>query len=256
MGALDTPLWTLLIPSFLLIAILYSSVGHGGASGYLATLALTGFARPETTPVVLVLNILVAATAFVQYLRAGHFRLRLLLPFVVTSLPGAFIGGMIPVSEKVYAGLLGSALLAAAFRFLFLSRLVVDASPAGGEKEPTYRIGLPVGLLLGTLSGMVGVGGGIFLSPLLLLFHWADAKETAAVSSAFIVLNSLSGLAAHLFRGTTPAEGLLFPLAATVLIGGYIGSSLGAKRFSLLSLQRLLGGVLMIAGFKLFGKLW
>lgn len=251
---MDGDFWTLLIPSIFLVAVLYSSVGHGGASGYLAVLALAGFARPEITPVVLVLNILVAVTGFVQYYLAGYFLPRLLLLFVVTSIPGAFIGGMIPVSEKVYAGLLGAALLAAAFRFLFLSRLVTAPTRSGGG--PTYRTGLPIGLLLGILSGMVGVGGGIFLSPLLLLLGWADAKETAAVSSAFIVLNSLSGLAAHFLRGNPPAGELLFPLAVTVLIGGYAGSSMGARRLSLLSLQHLLGVVLLVAGLKLVGKLW
>jgi uncharacterized membrane protein YfcA len=243
-----------LLPGVLLIAVLYSSVGHGGASGYLALLVLAGFARSEVTPVVLILNVMVAATSFFNYWKAGNFAPRLLLPFAVTAIPAAFAGGLITVSDRLYAGLLGGTLVVAALRFLLLARVVSPTFVAGAS--PRCSLALPVGGVLGFLSGMVGVGGGIFLSPLLLLLGWADAKKTAAVSSAFIVLNSLSGLAAHLFRGA-PVDGhLLVPLAACVLLGGAIGSSMGARRLSLLSLQRLLGTVLMVAGLKLVGLFW
>ncbi|MBI4715705.1 MAG: sulfite exporter TauE/SafE family protein [Nitrospirae bacterium] len=246
---MNPDLWSILIPGIFLIAALYSSVGHGGASGYIAILALAGFARPEITPVVLVLNILVAATGFAQYRSAGHFRPALLLPFVAGSIPGSFIGGMISVSEAIYGGILGAALLASAGRFLLLPRLVA-VGRGRGDGIP-WGIGLPVGLLLGILAGIAGIGGGVFLSPLLLLMGWADAKKTAAVSAAFIVLNSISGLLAHFLKGSLLNGELLIPLAAAVVVGGFLGSFLGARRLPQVRIQQLLGVVLLAAGLKL-----
>ena len=246
--------WVVLILGALLVAILYSSVGHGGASGYLALLVLAGFARPEITPVVLVLNILVASIGFVSYQRAGHFSSALLLPFAAGSVPAAFVGGMLAVDDHVYRLILGYALLVSAIRFLLVPSVAAPSRPI-----PTGRlwgIGLPVGGVLGLLAGMVGIGGGIFLSPLLLLMGWADVKRTAAVSAAFIVLNSSTGLAAQLLRGGSLDWELALPLLAVVAIGGAIGSFLGATRFSLLALQRLLGLVLASAGLKLITELW
>jgi uncharacterized membrane protein YfcA len=248
------PVWVVLILGALLVAVLYSSVGHGGASGYLALLVLAGFARPEITPVVLVLNILVASIGFFSYHRAGHFSPALLVPFVVTSIPAAFVGGMLAVDDRAYRLILGYALVASAIRFLLVPSVAAPSRPI-----PTGRlwgIGLPVGAVLGLLAGMVGIGGGIFLSPLLLFMGWADAKRTAAVSAAFIVLNSLTGLAAQLLRGGSLDWGLALPLLAVVAVGGAIGSFLGATRFSLLALQRLLGLVLVVAGLKLIAELW
>lgn len=251
---MPVPLWPGLIFGVFVVAALYSSVGHGGASGYLAVLVLAGFARPDVTPVVLILNILVAGIGFINYRRAGHFSSRLLLPFLVTSMPGAFIGGMIGLSDRAYAVIVGYTLLAAACRFLAFSRVTV----AGREASPRliWTVGPPIGLALGLLAGMVGVGGGIFLSPLLLIMGWADAKRTGAVSAAFILANSLTGLVGQLARGAAVDGGLLAPLLVTALIGGVLGSSLGASRLSLLTLQRLLGVVLAIAGLKLVAHLW
>lgn len=243
-----------LLPALFLIAVLYSSVGHGGASGYLALLVLAGYARPDITPVVLLLNIAVASTAWLHYARAGYFSAQLLFPLVITSIPAAFLGGMIPLSERLYSALLGFTLLIAALRFLFLKRILNPEETTG--TLCSKRWSLPLGALLGLLAGMVGVGGGIFLSPLLLFLRWADAKKTAAISAAFIVLNSISGLSAHLLQGTTIDWALFSSVAATIFIGGFVGSFLGAWRLSLLSLQQLLGSVLAIASFKLIIKLW
>lgn len=247
------PAWAVLIIGVLVIAVLYSSVGHGGASGYLAVLVLVGFARPAMTPVVLLLNLVVAGIGFTVYHRAGHFSHRLLVPFAVTSVPAAALGAMIPVDERVYAGVLGSALLLAACRFLLLPRPVVSHTAAD---DRVWIVGPPIGFALGLLAGMVGIGGGIFLSPLLLLMGWADAKRTGAVSAGFIVVNSISGLTVHLVRGAALDWSVAVPLLATVAVGGVIGSSLGATRFSLVALQRLLGVVLAMAGLKLTARLW
>lgn len=235
-------------------ALLYSSVGHGGASGYLAVLVLAGYARPEITPVVLTLNIAVASTGLFHYARAGYFSFKLLKPLVITSIPAAFVGGMIPLNDRIYSALLGFTLLIAALRFLFIAHIFQARKSAPLISDKTWA--LPVGAVLGLLAGMVGVGGGIFLSPLLLFLGWADAKKTAAVSAAFIVLNSISGLTAHLVQGTRIDWSLLSSIAVTIYIGGFIGSFVGAWRLSLRTLQQLLGSVLAIASFKLIIKIW
>jgi uncharacterized protein len=236
------------LPLFLIAAMLYSSVGHGGASAYLGILVLTGYARPEIAPLVLVLNILVTTTGVVNYYRAGHFSLKLLLPFIATSIPAAFLGGMLELSADAFSSILGFTLFAASLRFLFLTR-AVEMRPSVGSVVSS-GVGLPVGFILGFLAGLIGIGGGIFLSPLILFLGWADAKKTAAVSAGFIILNSTSGLLAHLFRETMNWQ-LLIPLALMVLIGGQIGSWWGAFRLAPVTLQRLLGIVLAGASLKL-----
>ena len=238
---------------FLIAAVLYSSVGHGGASAYLAILILSGFERASIAPMVLVLNIIVTLMGLTNYYRAGHFRLNLLLPFIITSIPGAFIGGMLDLPAKVFSGILGFTLLAAGLRFLLFTKHI-QTRPSLGSAI-TYGVGLPAGFLLGFLAGMVGVGGGIFLSPLLLMLGWTDAKKTAAVSAAFILLNSSSGLLAHLLT-KTPDWGLLLPLAAVVIIGGQLGSWYGARKIPAVKLQQLLGFVLLVASIKLIRELF
>jgi uncharacterized protein len=242
-----------LLPLFLITAMLYSSVGHGGASAYLGIFVLTGYARPEIAPLVLVLNILVTTTGVVNYYQAGHFSFKLLLPFIATSIPAAFLGGMLKLSADAFSSILGMTLLAASLRFLFLAQ-AVEARPFVGSVV-TYGAGLPIGFMLGFLAGLIGIGGGIFLSPLILFLGWADAKKTAAVSAGFIILNSTSGLMAHILRETMNWP-LLIPLAIMVLIGGQLGSWWGAFRLAPVTLQRLLGIVLLGASLKLLGQLW
>ncbi len=244
-------LWLILL--ICLLAGIYASVGHGGASGYLAVLVLAGFARPDITPVVLAMNIFVATTSFLNYRQAGHFSPRLLIPFVVVSIPASFVGGMITVNDTIYSGVLGGALFVAAFRFFFLPGIVRRKEKTNNPLS--WSVSLPVGGLLGFLSGVVGVGGGIFLSPLMLLMGWADARKTGATSAAFIVLNSTSGLSAHLLKGTPFDWSLFIPLVGSAFIGGFIGSFIGARHLSLIRLQQLLGGVLAVAGFKLLLRL-
>jgi uncharacterized protein len=241
--------WELLL-LFFIVAFLYSSVGHGGASGYLALFALFGIATPAIAPVALTLNIIVAGTSFWQFRRGGYFSWSMLWPFVATSIPAAFIGGFIPVPQSLFSFILGVALLLAAARIFFLT------TPQ--KLEATRNVPLSWSLLLGgglgALSGMIGIGGGVFLSPIVLLARWADVQKTAALSSAFIVLNSLSGLAGHLSRSHGDMEGLA-PLVGAVLLGGAVGSHMGAFAFQPRILQGVLGLVLLVAGAKLVGKL-
>ncbi len=235
---------TLILVAVFFVAILYSSVGHGGASGYLAVMALFAIAPEITRPTALTLNLFVASIATVQYYRAGYFSWRLFLPFAAASIPMAYIGGTIQLPTNVYKIVLGVVLLLAAVR------LAWNFAGEDETSEPPIWLALIIGAVLGMLSGLVGVGGGIFLTPLLLLLHWAGAKKAAAVSALFIFVNSAAGLI-----GAWPQmPPLPTPVWAWILAaigGGIIGSTLGAKRFDSLTLRRLLAAVLVFAGFKL-----
>ena len=242
----DPLLVALLLGLVFFVAVAYSSVGHGGASGYLAVLSFFGLAPAAMAPSALCLNLLVSGTSFVSYRRAGHFAVRLLWPFLLTSIPFAFLGGLAPVSARAYLIILAAALVFAAYR------LLVMAPPQEESfiRVPPLWVALPVGAAIGFASGVIGVGGGIFLSPLLILLKWADAKRTAAVSAAFIWLNSLAGLYGQLLKNPVDWMGLL-PLVAVAFAGGLVGSYLGARRFRGLWLRRVLGVVLLVATVKL-----
>ena len=235
------------LPFVLAGALLYTSVGHGGATVYLAILTLAGFATGPLVTTILALNILAASVAFVAFSQAGHLRLRLLLPFVVTSVPAAYLGGQLPLSGRAQAILLGVVLLVAGARLLLVRRLPTWRVP---QTKALLYVGGPIlGAILGFFAGATGIGGGIFLSPVLLLMGWADVREAGSVASAFIVLNSIAGLAAKLPR--TPLDAaLLAPLAVVVLLGALVGSFLGARRLPPQTLQALLGVVLVVAGAK------
>jgi uncharacterized membrane protein YfcA len=231
---------------FLVAALLYSSVGHAGASGYLAAMALMGVEPAVMKPTSLALNILVSTITTIQFARAGHFRWRLFWPFAVTSIPFAFIGGRIGLPGEWYKGLVGVVLLFSAWRLLVATRSTAD----GEVRPPRLPLALGVGAGLGLLSGLTGTGGGIFLSPLFLLCRWADARKTSAVSAAFILVNSISGISGLISKaGTLPPAVPLW--AASVIVGGLIGSYLGARRLQTRTLRRLLAVVLLIAGGKL-----
>lgn len=237
-----------LYPLFFLVALLYSSVGHGGASGYLALFALFGATTPAIAPVALVLNILVASTSFWRYRASGHFSWRMLLPFVLFSVPAAFVGGALHLSQQFFSLILGGALALSAFRILILrGNEEIAREPA---QRTLWTAGLPTGALLGMLSGITGIGGGVFLSPILVITRWATVKQSAALASAFIVLNSISGLIGQLTRTSLDAATVL-PLAAVVVAGGATGSSIGAERLRARWLQIILSVVLLSAGGKL-----
>ncbi|MFQ5778401.1 MAG: sulfite exporter TauE/SafE family protein [Terriglobia bacterium] len=244
----DPLLLALLLVLVFLVAIAYSSVGHGGASGYLAVLSFFGLAPAAMAPSALCLNLLVAGISFRAYWRAGHFAFRLLWPFLLTSVPAAFLGGLTEVPLRVYMVLLAAVLIFAAFRLL-------TAVPPPQEERfirvPPLAAALPVGAGIGFLSGIIGVGGGIFLSPLLILLKWADTKRTAAASAAFIWINSAAGLYGHLRRQESLDWTALLWLVAAAFAGGLVGSYLGAQRFRGLWLRRILGVVLLVATIKL-----
>ena len=238
-----------LLPILLLVAIvaaLYASVGHGGASGYLAVLSLFAFAPASMSSTALALNVLVSALSFYSFARAKHFRFPLSWPFVVASVPLAFVGGLIQVSDRSYFLLLALALLFAAYRMWWSA-----SSPAtAAMRVPAISISLATGGGIGLLSGIVGVGGGIFLSPLMILMRWADPKQTAALSAFFILVNSIAGIAGRIARGGFELTATM-PLVIAAAAGGFVGSYIGAEKFSGLMLRRVLAAVLVIAAAKL-----
>lgn len=239
---MDGPPLTLAIG---LAAFLYSSVGHGGASAYLAVLALVGTAPAVMRPTALLLNVLVAGIGTVQFARRGHLRWRLAAPFVVAGIPMAYLGGRAAIPADAYRPLLGAVLLLAAARFL-----LVRHAPDAARATPRPGVALLVGGGLGLLAGLSGVGGGIFLSPLLLLLGWADLRTTAATSALFIVVNSLAGLAGFVHAGGA-LPGTAWPWLAAAAVGGAAGSRLGSGPLDRRALRALLAAVLAVAGAKL-----
>ncbi|MCZ7398623.1 MAG: sulfite exporter TauE/SafE family protein [Candidatus Methanoperedens sp.] len=226
--------------------LLYSSVGHAGASGYLAAMALFGLAPDIMKPTALLLNILVATIATFQFHRAGYFSWNIFWPFALGSIPFAFIGGALSLPGSFYKQVLGIVLLFAAYRlFQYRHSAATDAF----KPVPVFWAVI-FGAGIGLLSGAIGVGGGIFLSPLLLFMGWARTKETAGVSAAFILVNSIAGISGHL-ASVKFLPDVIYPWAFAAVLGGIIGSSLGSRRFVNATLYRLLAVVLVIAGAKL-----
>ncbi len=235
----------LLAALFFAAALLYSSVGHAGASAYLAAMALIGLPPDVMRPTALVLNLFVAGIVVVRFTRAGHLPWRELLPLVLGSIPAAFIGGGIELPGEIYRPLVAIVLLAGAWR--------LATAPAAGEDVPTgvpLLPGILAGAAIGLLAGLTGTGGGIFLTPLLVLAGWAATRDAAGLSGAFILANSLAGLAGLASGGVTLPSALPVWIAA-VVAGGLIGSWLGAARYSVLGLRRALAVVLVIAAGKL-----
>jgi len=234
----------LIVLAVFIVAILYSSVGHGGASGYLAVMALLGVAPGITRPTALVLNVFVASIGTIQFYRAGFFSWRIFLPFAVTSIPFAFIGGMIQLPASVYKIILGAVLILAAMR------LAWKFTPDSNIEAPKIWLASLIGAIMGLLSGLIGVGGGIFLTPVLLLMNWAETKQAAGISAMFILVNSIAGLTGNYSQVSKLPSNVWFWIAAAV-VGGIIGSTLGSTRFNSLTLRRVLAFVLLFAGVKL-----
>jgi uncharacterized membrane protein YfcA len=226
-------------------AVLYSSVGHGGASGYLAAMALFGVPAPVTKPAALVMNIAVAAIGAIRFGHRGLVPWRLLVPLCLGSIPAAALGGFISLPIRTHRILLGVVLLFAAARLW-----MHDERRTARREPPPALLRVLVGGVLGLVSGLTGVGGGIFLSPLLILTGWEETRRTAGASAAFILVNSVSGLAGHLAAGRAIPAGVAV-LAPVAVAGGLIGAGLGATRLPTLVLRRLLAVVLVVAGLKL-----
>jgi uncharacterized protein len=226
------------------VALLYSAVGHAGASGYLAVLSLFSVAPEVMKPTALALNILVATIGSVQFFRAGHFRWSLFWPFAVLAVPMAFVGGGIALPTNSFKLLVGLVLLFSALRF------VLDPRDPEQAQAPSLPVAIGSGGALGLLAGLTGTGGGIFLTPLLLLMRWAHAKHAAAISALFILVNSSAGLLGNLARGGELPRPALALLGA-VALGGTAGSYLGSRRLPVPTIKRLLALVLLGAGAKL-----
>lgn len=247
---------------FFAMAALYSSVGHGGASGYLAVMGLFGFAPAVMRPTALALNIIVALVAAARFHRAGHFVWKLFWPFAVVSIPAAFAGGAMTLPVRGYRILVGVVLLyAAAWMFRSTWKLQPlshndsetrsrSLEDSARSRAPKLWAALPVGLTIGLLSGLTGVGGGIFLSPIILYMGWAGTRETSAVAAAFILVNSIAGFLGNLSGVRQLPAGIAF-LAAAVLAGGWLGASYGSSHAPTPVLRRILSLVLVIAGVKL-----
>lgn len=233
-----------LAAAIFVVAVLYSSVGHAGASGYIAVLTLFGLGVEEVRPAALTLNILVAAVGFIQWWRGGHFVWSLFWPFALLSVPAAFLGGWLSVPAQYLSILIGLVLWFSAWRLLHRKEDSPDTA------RPVRPVAVASGAGIGFLSGLTGTGGGIFLTPLMLFCRWAKVKEAAAVSALFILLNSSSGLAGYVKSGRELPD-FAWPLAVVVAVGGFIGSRLGSRHLPVRGIAVLLAVVLVIAGTKL-----
>lgn len=225
-------------------AILYSSVGHGGASGYLAAMALFGLDPALMKPAALTMNIFVTMLVLSRLSRAGHFNWRLFIPFIIASIPMAFIGGAYTLNSSAYKVIVGLALILAMWRML----IIVENDDK--IRMPKTWVALFVGGILGFISGLTGVGGGIFLSPLLLMFNWANMRGSAAIAAAFILVNSIAGLAGYTTTAHQWPDGIPV-LVVTAILGGLIGSEICLRRLAPNQLRKVLAIVLAIAGAKM-----
>ena len=231
---------------FLIVATLYSSVGHAGSSGYLAIMALLSFAPDSIKPTSLILNIIVASIASVKYIKEGYFDKKIFLPFVLSAIPMAFLGGYItlnPIYFKLVAGL-----------FLVISAILMIVRENTESKETLikkmpYHYGLGIGGIIGLISGLIGVGGGIFLSPIIISANWTTVKKASGVAALFILCNSLAGLSGHIIGLNKIDHNIIYWIIA-VITGGLIGSHLGTIKFNNKIIIACLFLVLLLAGLK------
>jgi uncharacterized membrane protein YfcA len=229
---------------FFTVAFLYASVGHGGASGYLALMALLGFSSLVMKPTALLLNVMVSLIAFISFYKAKHFKSTLLWPLIAGSIPFAFIGAIMPISDSAYKKLLGVVLL------LSIVRLIWTKSNQEIKQEPKWPILFVIGASIGLVSGMIGMGGGILLSPILLLMGWSTMKQTAAISAIFIFLNSIAGIIGQMKTGFDLSPQIL-SIIVFVLIGGSAGAYYGAEKLPVKGMKLVLALVLVMAAGKL-----
>lgn len=229
---------------FFVVAFLYASVGHGGASGYLAVMALLGFSSAVMKPTALLLNVLVSLIAFISFYRAKHFKQQLLWPLIAASIPFAYLGSVIPVSELLYKKILGLGLL------LSIIRLVMNSAEKPLSPRPKWYVLFVIGAAIGLVSGMIGMGGGILLSPILLLMGWSTQKQTAAISAIFIFLNSMAGIAGQLKTGFYLGPQII-TIIMVVLAGGALGAYIGAEKLKASNMKYILAAVLIMAAVKL-----
>jgi uncharacterized protein len=236
----------LLVPLIFLAALLFSSVGHGGASAYLATFALIGMAPAPMRPAALCLNVLVASIGLYKFYKVQAFDWQLFWPIALTSVPAAFLGGQMTLPNPIYKTLVGLCLIYAAYTIFVQANKIDDL-----EVQPVSKlVQMSLGAGLGFLAGLTGVGGGIFLSPILLFFRWAKTKVISGVAAAFILVNSISGLFGFLSKSQTLPNGLVWWALAAV-IGGLIGAEYGSKKLANPVIRKILAFVLVFAGSKM-----
>ncbi len=231
------------------VAFLYASVGFGGATGYLAVMSFFSLPPQLMASTALLLNVFVSSISFLNYARAGYFRGRLLWPFLLASLPAAFLGGYVRLPDDRYTLLLYGVLTFVMLKMLFFSQPEDEAVPL---RPLVLPVAFLTGAMIGLLSGMVGIGGGIFLSPVIVLARWGRVKEAAASSAAFIFLNSVSGLVGRIAGGNFVYDPLILTLLPAGVLAALGGAYLGARRFSSVWVRRLLGVVLLLAILRFF----
>lgn len=235
-----------LTAAFFVVALLFSSVGHAGATGYLAVMALVGVEPQLMRPTALSLNIVVAVIGTWQFTRAGYFRWKLFWPFAVTSIPAAYLGGQVVLPSSVYKPVVGAVLIVSAIRFLATARYADQDKIVPPQLLPR----LLIGGALGFAAGLTGIGGGVFLSPLMLWFRWGETREVSAVAASFILVNSIAGLAGN-WTATQYLPPQILLWVGAVVVGGALGSHLGSRRLGTPVLRRLLAIVLILSGVKL-----
>ncbi|MBI4432337.1 MAG: sulfite exporter TauE/SafE family protein [Candidatus Omnitrophica bacterium] len=248
----DIPLW--LPMAFFGVALVYSMAGFAGGSSYLALLLMAGFSYQQAPSVVLVCNLIVSASTFWCFYRAGHFSPQRTLPFALLSVPMAFVGAQIDIGKDFFYLLLGFSLLIASSRILLAGRDLTEKRRISTPR--VWAIGVPIGGILGFLSGLIGIGGGIFLSPILFLTRWLDTKQIAAAGSFFIFVNSLSGFLGHAQKGMMISIESLPLLVLAVFLGGQLGARIGACRLPVLGLQRVAALLLLLVSINLLGKIF
>lgn len=228
-----------------IVAFLYASVGHGGASGYLALMALFAVSPAIMKPTALLLNLFVSLTSFIQFYRGKHFSWKIFLPLALASVPMAYAGGVLSLDGDIYKKILGAFLLIPVCRFLFFPNIPVEKL-----RDSSIWASVLIGAAIGFLSGMIGIGGGIILSPILLLLKWTDQKQTAAISALFIFVNSAAGLFGQMRTGVAFSADM-FAFVVIAFGGGLAGAYLGAIRFNQQVLKYVLSIVLLLASWKL-----
>jgi len=228
-----------------MVAFLYASVGHGGASGYLALMALFSITPDVMKPTALLLNLFVSLTSFIQFYRGKHFIWKIFLPLAIASIPMSFLGGLIVMNGAIYKKILGLLLLLPVARFFFFKNF-----PVSEIKPSSIPLSLLIGGTIGLVSGMIGIGGGIILSPILLLLKWTDQKQTAAISALFIFVNSLAGLGGQLVKGIHFSPGM-YSYVIVAFAGGLGGAYFGSLRFKQTVLKNILATALLVAAVKL-----
>jgi uncharacterized membrane protein YfcA len=244
--------YILLVAGFFIIALIYSSVGFGGGSSYLALLALTAFsiAFPVIRSTALFCNIVVVTGGAIIFYKEGKLPFKDVWPYLITSVPAAYVGGFWPIKEHTFFVLLGITLVIVPFLLWFQPEAKDFTKPLKIQERNSVKA--VVGFGIGLLSGLVGIGGGIFLSPLIHFFRWSEARKISALASVFILVNSISGLAGQFYRGVPEMKlSFLLPLLATVFVGGQIGSRLGARKFNPLHIKRITALLILIAGLNI-----